>query len=519
MASSTLTPAQQQALDDTFKKILRNGGMNEDLNVSLSSALMSSPTETRDFYVDGTAGNDAVEGTATRPFKTIGRAVKEVLSANNYDIRIFLKAGTYAESFKVQTLTSYTANVQIIGSDYTTATATTGSATGTATSFSTTTRKLLVTGAGWTASNFKGCMLRFTSGALSASTQLPFPIYDNTATELEIPALDSSIATGAAGATFEIFKPAAIIKFPATPTTGLRFPIESTVYGNAARSGLIIQNVILDGTNSTACASVAGGIAFKNCIFQNLTSTASGICSSFAPGALMAIQNCYVKAPRITAGWYWTAIFARNNVFLTDTGHQFQIDYPGIYIALQKMNIFETTNPGVGPAIFSLKIGHATIYSTEEQTVKNCGHFIKAEGANNNLTFTQRVNITQSGVAQGAIWFTEGGATAGGGNRLFMNNVNVVSCNGPFLAMETFQNSAWITSSTVSNCAGQAFRMSNSISAGISGCFNFLSVYNTTMANNSADFSIDGTATLTKAEALSAGTTTSATLFNRLVVT
>lgn len=521
MASATLSLAQQQAVDEAFRRMLRvNGGLNEDLAVSVSAALTPTPTEARDFYVDATTGNDTVEGTATRPFKTIGRAVKEILTGNHFDTRIFVKAGVYAENIKIQTMTPYSANVQIIGTDYTPATATTGSATGMATSYSTTTRKLLVTGAGWTASNFKGCLLRFTSGPLSVSTQLPFPIYDNTETELEIPFVDASVATGAAGATFEIYKPAATIKFPATPTTGLRYPIESSVYGNFGRFGLVVQNFLMDGTNATATASVAGGILFQGCIFQNIGASTSGIVSSFSPGAVMAMRNCYVKAPRISAGWFWAALFLRNNIFVTDVGHQFQLDYPGVFVGLQKMNYFETTNPGAGPAIFSLKSGHATLYGTEEQTVKNCGHFIKAEGGNNVMTFTQRVNIVTSGAQSGAIWLTEGAAYAGGGNRLFMNSVNVTACVGSFLSMETFHNSAFIANSTITNCTGTAFKLSNTSTTGIAGCFNFVSVYNTTMTGNATDFSVDGTATLTKAQAAGAtnGTTTESSLFNRLVV-
>lgn len=523
MATGNLTAAQQQALDLAFKRSLRQHGMNQDLPVSISAALAPYTTEARDFYVDGTYGSDLADGSAVAPFKTIGRAAREIIIGNHFDVRIYLKAGTYAENVKIQALTAYSANIQIIGAEYTRVTPTTGSATGTATSFSTSTHKLLVSGAGWTASDFKGCLLRFTSGSLSASTQLPFPIYDNTATELEIPALDSSIATGAAGATFEIFKPAATIQFPATPTTGFKYPIESSVLGNLGRNGLVIQNVIMDGTNSLACAAVSGSISFQGCIFQNTTNHTSGIVNSFSPGAIMSIRNCYVKAPRITSGWFWAGLFFRNSVFVTDTGHQFQIDYPGAYIALQKMCYFETTNPSVGPAIFSLKSGHTTIYSTEEMVVKNCGHFIKAEGGNNNLTFTGRVNITQStsaAVAGGAIWFTEGGAYAGGGNRLYMNNVNVVSCAGPFLTMETFHNSVGIANGTVSNCGDTAFKMSNSSTTGLSGSFNVLVVYNTTMSGNAADFSIDGVATFSKVTALAAtnGVTTDSTLFNRLVV-
>lgn len=523
MASATLTQAQQQALDNAFKRVLRvQGGLNEDLPVSISAAVNPYPTEARDFYVDGTNGNDTAEGTSARPFKTISRAAKEILTGNHFDTRIFVGPGTYSENIKIQALTPYSANIQIIGTDYTRVTPTTGSATGTATSFNTTTHKLLVSGAGWTASQFKGCMLRFTSGALSASTQLPFPIYDNDDQNLEIPFLDASIASGAAGASFEIYKPAAKIQFAGVST--LKYPIESAVYGNFGRSGLVVQNVILDGTNATACASVSGGINFQGCIFQNLVSSASGIVNSFSPGAVLAMRNCYVNAPRITAGWMWSAIFLRNCVFSTTAGHQFQMDYPGSVINIQKMCYFEcdTASAGIGSAIFSLKMGHTTIYATEDIVVKRCGHFIKAEGGNNNLTFTRAINLISSVSAQGAIWLTEGAAYAGGGNRVLINAAVVTACTGPFLSMDTFHNNAYITNSTISNCGATAIKLNgNNGGTATAGCFNFVTVYNATMSGNTADFTVDGASTLTKAQAQGAtnGVTTDATLFNRLVVT
>jgi hypothetical protein len=523
MASATLNPAQQQALDSAFKRILRvNGGLNEDLPVNLSAAVNPYPTEARDFYVDATSGSDTAEGTSIRPFKTISRAAREILGGNHFDTRIFVGPGTYQENIKIQTLTPYSANIQIIGTDYTRATATTGSATGTATSFSTTTHKLLVSGAGWTASQFKGCMLRFTSGTLSASTQLPFPIYDNDDQNLEIPFLDSSIATGATGATFEIYKPAATIKYGGG--SNFKYPIESTVYGNLGRLGLIVQNFILDGTNSTACASVAGGISFQGCVFQNTSSNTAGIVNSFAPGSILSIRNCYVSAPRVTTGWFWAAIFPRNSVFLTTGGHQFQLDFPGTIVNIQKMCYFEqdSISAGIGSAIFSLKVGQVNLYSTEDIVVKRCGHFIKAEGGNNNITFTRAINLISSVAAQGAIWLTEGGAYAGGGNRVLINAAAVTACTGPFLSMDTFHNNAYITNSTISNCGATAIKLNgNNGGNAIAGCFNFVTVYNATMSNNSADFTVDGTTTLSKAQAAAAtnGTTTDSTLFNRLVVT
>lgn len=224
------------------------------------------------FYVNP-SGDDNNDGSATRPFRTLAKAAKEVpaLQANN--VTINLSAGTHTVDTEVMIggiQLSQNIDFKIQGAGFAVITPTTGVASGTFTSAGDWT--LNMTGAGWTSSDLIGKFVKITSGSLNGEY---FPIAGNTATAIEVA---KKMLTAAATATFEIVEPTTVINM-----TGSSW-INTTTVPASRQSGYY--------TPSTSVH--AAGVIFDSVKITS-ASTSQYLIRTSPTGALI-MHRCYVRS-------------------------------------------------------------------------------------------------------------------------------------------------------------------------------------------------------------------------------
>lgn len=150
---------------------------------------------------DGGSDSNACTDAGVGACLTLAGALAKVPKFLNHSVTVNVAAGAYAETFAVDGFSIAQGATLAITGTMTTATLTTGTATGTVTSYAapsvTAVPSITDSAQSWTASNLRGRFVTFTSGALSGQSH---PIYDNTATTITL----STTAASMNGATYTI---------------------------------------------------------------------------------------------------------------------------------------------------------------------------------------------------------------------------------------------------------------------------------------------------------------------------
>jgi hypothetical protein len=150
---------------------------------------------------DGGSDSNACTDAGVGACLTLAGALAKVPKFLNHSVTVNVAAGAYAETFAVDGFSIAQGATLAITGTMTTATLTTGTATGTVTSYAapsvTAVPSITDSAQSWTASNLRGRFVTFTSGALSGQSH---PIYDNTATTITLPTTAASMN----GATYTI---------------------------------------------------------------------------------------------------------------------------------------------------------------------------------------------------------------------------------------------------------------------------------------------------------------------------
>lgn len=251
-----ISKQQKIYLDKTWSKIQALFGFR-DTGLRLSSLLDSSSATSEDIrlWVDAATGDDANPGSQDRPLKTISAALEKVPYVIQHAVTIYVGPGVYSENVSVSRLfDGYPkGKMSIEGTGFTAATLTSGAVTGTISGYST--NVVTVTGAGWTADNLKGRMLRITSGT---NKDKLYPIAGNAADTLEL------CVTGIANInshTFEICEPAASIE----PTSSYGISLNPLGVGTLTLSKLKLRR-----PNSGLVLARGDTLAFDQCLVTGL---------------------------------------------------------------------------------------------------------------------------------------------------------------------------------------------------------------------------------------------------------
>jgi len=234
--------------------------------------------------VNQATGSDTTgDGTASKPFASVMRAVNSVPLVRRHIITLRVFAGTYAETIRDGGIYIdnglFTGKLIIQGQDWTTPTLGSGSITsGTLGSAPATGVTRTVAGAAWTVNELKKYMIRVTSGALSGQY---FPIAANAAASIDIPSTSASLN----GATFDIVTQAVVI----TRGSGL---FMSAVIGNSGgvfgSNGMVLQRLKLNSGSFYGLYAAQGGCQLLETLVDGQT---------FA-GVLIAGFNSQVSASR-----------------------------------------------------------------------------------------------------------------------------------------------------------------------------------------------------------------------------
>lgn len=215
-------------------------------------------------------GNDSGACTSSgSPCLTIQGALNQVPRMVRHPVEITVGPGTFAgasiEGFTFDRSNSATASAWIhVSGTLITATATTGSPSGTATSGTTgawsdgTVNTVTVSGAGWTSNDFQGKLVRLTSGTLSGQS---FPITGNSSTVISFTGNIGSAPT--AGNTFTVLDwgtdvTSTVAKW-AAPSPFFS-TLTSNFYGFVVQSAGAAENVSFNQLRITTTASGGAGV-------------------------------------------------------------------------------------------------------------------------------------------------------------------------------------------------------------------------------------------------------------------
>ena len=469
------------------------------------------------FYVNPASGDDNNDGSATRPFRTLAKAAKEVpaLQANN--VTINLSAGTHTVDSELMIggiQLSQNIDFKIQGAGFQLVTPTSGVASGTFTSASDWT--LNMTGAGWTASDLIGKFVRITSGSLIGEY---FPIAGNTTTAIEVP---KKVLTAAATATFELVEPTTTIQFSGTGTI-----LVSTIPANRSTNyttstsirgvGPIFESLKISSTSTAAHiikATPSAGLVFNRC-----TGRARDDYSFVrAEGGQLSISKCYLATKGVSSSntrtvWNGTSTnnhtYSNQNVLdgLSGTG---QFAY-GIY-SLSNTSLSETIVQGYTAGSCSAVYQTGPNLSIATSLIRNSTVGITTSSQCKNMSFnnTKITNISSVGVDIIAPCYVQ----SSGGLAIDTCTSHGIKCGQGY----TILNFAGTT--TIINCGGFGVTLTNP-SFPKACAYNALRLMTATMSGNtSGDMTLDGT-TATSLATLTADpdkTIVDSTLFNRLSI-
>lgn len=542
--------ANKQAFFEMMTRVYRTFGC-DSLDPRMFEAVEPIQREQVAIWVNQLVGNDEFEGSQSRPFKTLNRAIKEITVGLATLVTINVARGNYVEHLKLLNLYGMGGGLKIIGTDWDTFTTTTGPNSGTITTV--TDRIVSVLGTpGWTVGEMEGSFLKITSGPLNNKL---LPIYTNTSNTIEISAFDSSLVTyssGLNGQTFSIVKPGATITKPLND--GNDAAIVASCLGGAnyvhgvtpADNGLIFQNLSFNGNGAARFFWISGSIQFINCVFPGATPggnpTVTGAAfASLAKGSSCSWVNCYVRAAAIvsTRGFF-EQLAVDGCIFRCTIGHVFDIfNSSSIDLRMNGVSsILETNANGLsGTAIWSIKgldTGNVNVSITSGVIIKNCDHVIKACAHAIRFSSILSPMIVERASYNG-FWIFDDVIGASGHStfwvyQLKMNNIVGDGGNGPIWGNAICVQAPYVNivlyNSEIRNCPTSGIQMGGRVqTAGRdAGCFGNLYLYSCTMSNNGSggdkDITLDGGAsymTLTAAQnAANSGTTVNSVLFNRV---
>lgn len=266
-------------------------------------------------YVDPTGSDSgACTGTGTSACATINGAFAKLPKNIRHVVTVNIAAGTYASAVTLSGLAFSDAGSLIVQGSLTNLTPTTGSATGTITSYTgmdyTTTSLGTLTDNGqtWTADEFKGAILTITSGAASGQSRI---VVGNTATSLS---LNSSVTGLAAGATYALQLPSSIF-------TG-NWSINGISGGTSATSPVLLSDITISSTApmTVRSAKMSGVGAMYSVLFRRmrLVSTGTGLFAydaalgtsssgSYAVGGGIGAAGALYNSTLYDVGGYWVS--------------------------------------------------------------------------------------------------------------------------------------------------------------------------------------------------------------------
>lgn len=266
------------------------GGSGLDL-----SSLMTTADLTLD--VNQATGSDTTgDGTPSKPFATIMKAVASVPPFRLHLITIRVFAGTYAETIKDGGVYldrgTFAGRLIVQGQDFTTPVLGSGSITsGTLGTAPATGITRTVAGAAWTVNELKGYMARITSGSLSGRY---YPIAANAAATIDIPDISASLN----GATFDI------VQHAVTITNGGGGSFASAVIGNSGpangNTAFYFQRVKIAPSNFYGVYVGNGTAQVLECLVD--THTFAGLFTANHSSQLVCSRSYIKNAAGVTAG-------------------------------------------------------------------------------------------------------------------------------------------------------------------------------------------------------------------------
>jgi hypothetical protein len=386
---------------------------------------------------DGGSDSNACTDAGVGACLTLAGALAKVPKFLNHSVTVNVAAGAYAETFAVDGFSIAQGATLAITGTMTTATLTTGTATGTVTSYAapsvTAVPSITDSAQSWTASNLRGRFVTFTSGALSGQSH---PIYDNTATTITLPTTAASMN----GATYTIQDVGSVWTSTTSnrigrlscgttclTMTAVALRNSGTGVANSFQPGsgavtFVSSDLRASGTNSFAVSFTSGSFIFTRSYMENTAGSAAiSVTSSSTvspPSAFItstgsvfrAVSNGAVSINRVGSGSNITSSL------LAGGGSGAALAVYGAVSSTLTGNVYvcaSTASNGLTSPQSSI-VGQSTMILFGTHFVTGCG---------NGLAASEGSTITlNTGAALGIASSTTGIQVARGG-RIFLNAI------------------------------------------------------------------------------------------------
>jgi hypothetical protein len=471
-----------------------------------------------------TTGNDSADGlTVGTPLRTISAALRKIPFIVEHDCTINLAAGTYDEHITTPRF-MLNANITVQGATMTSYTPGTGLSAGTMDgSFGTqwSPQVAVCSTGGWTADTLGGYFLQITSGAATGTI---IPICTNTATTLSFGTfvnLAGSTTYDLQGVTFQLVQPATILtNSGATATMNITTCIGASTNnsGNAnttaaGRALLVFDSVAIQKTSGALVVVNDHASVFFNRVMFSGTTAGASLSTALS---FLRFDDCGFIRTQLNlnnATSFSGLRLSLNRLVFNGRGSL------GAALLLENTQIIGVFihNAGTSFALYLRNNASVSICTIDGVSTTAVG--LAVLGGISSLTNLYIRNCTY-GLRIGGSSSTAGGNLVTNTSVAYCIDTVITACGTGVLmdAYAVFSPRPLTThTTTISNCTSYGINMAtdvlgsyNSVQSGGTACF--------IMTGNAADFTLDGTTTLslTALRAMTPKRVVDMTNFNRI---